>query len=38
MTVSSTDLLRIVDSICQRFNSPGGKGLELAAKLLDRAS
>jgi DNA-binding transcriptional regulator GbsR (MarR family) len=30
--------MRIVDSISQRFSSPGGKGLELAAKLLDRAS
>ena len=31
-------IIRIVDSISQRFISPRGKGLELAAKLLYRAS
>ncbi|MDY7110042.1 MAG: MarR family transcriptional regulator [Planctomycetota bacterium] len=30
--------MRIADSISQRFISPTGEGLELAAKLLDRAS
>jgi DNA-binding transcriptional regulator GbsR (MarR family) len=30
--------MRTVDSISQRFGGPGGKGLQLAAKLLDRAS
>ena len=30
--------IRIVDSISERFLGPRGKGLELAAKLLDRAS
>jgi len=32
------EFMRIVDSISQRFISPSGKGLELAAKLLFRAS
>jgi len=32
------EFVRIVDSISQRFISPSGKGLELAAKLLYRAS
>ncbi|MCP3902691.1 MAG: MarR family transcriptional regulator [Planctomycetes bacterium] len=32
------EFMRIVDSISQRFSGPGGKGLEMAAKLLDRAS
>ena len=30
--------MRTVDSIAARFDSPSGKGLELALKLLDRAS
>ncbi len=30
--------MRTVDSITQRFANPGGKGLELAVKLLGRAS
>ncbi len=30
--------MHTVDSISQRFDSPSGKGLELALKLLDRAS
>ncbi|MHC5113125.1 MAG: GbsR/MarR family transcriptional regulator [Planctomycetota bacterium] len=32
------EFMRIVDNISQRFSGPSGKGLELAAKLLDRAS
>ena len=32
------DFMRIVDSISQRFSGPSGKGLELAVKLLGRAS
>ncbi|MBT8486567.1 MAG: transcriptional regulator [Phycisphaerales bacterium] len=30
--------MRAIDSICDRFSGPGGKGLEIAVKLLDRAS
>ena len=30
--------IRVFDSIGQRFSGPGGKGLEVAAKLLERAS
>jgi DNA-binding transcriptional regulator GbsR (MarR family) len=33
-----TAFVRLVDSISRRFSSPTGEGLELAAKLLDRAS